>query len=221
VEATSLYTVTVETKKGQRILQSVVPAGQTELAYPESSDALVAGEQYLVTVVADGNRSSSRAPAQQSVEVLAASTRDQLAADEARISALGISDLASKMLLARLWLHYGLTSEAEALLQTLVGEQPEIATVMLLADTETRGLLYARAIDHYVKTVRTAEQSHDVEAIAIASYQLGQIYLIGQPNPARARQYLTKARDSYRALLGPASTDAIFEKIESDLQLVN
>lgn len=212
--ATASFTVTLRDQDGE-LWGTTVPGDTTSMPFP-AEVTLEAGKRYTVAVVADGNLSSERAPGRHQFYLFDAAERARLEAQRQQIDGLNIPAEARALLFARLDLQSGLTSAAEARLAALAAETPAAMTFLSLADAEVRGMLYERAIEHYRRAIVLAEGENDDEIIAEASWRIGKLYLEGLPNPALAREQLTRARELYAGLLNDEGAPLLAE-LDADL----
>lgn len=214
--ATEAFTITLRDQDGE-LWRTVVPGDTTSLPFPAEL-AIEPGKRYTIAVVADGNLSSERAPGQHQIYLLGADERARLEGHRQQIAGLDLPAEARELLLARLALQSDLTTEAEALLAGLAAETPAAMTFMALADTEVKGMLYERAIEHYRLAIALAEDEGD-EIVAQASWRIGKLYLEGIANPQLARENLTRARELYAGLLNDENAPLLAE-LDADLAAI-
>lgn len=212
--ATETFTITLRDQDGE-LWSTVVPGDTTSLPFPTEA-ALELGKRYTITVVADGNLSSERAPGRHQIYLFDAAEQTRLEEHQQQIDGLNIPTEAKELLLARVYLQSGLTSEAEALLTIMVAETPAAITFLTLADAEVKGMLYEQAVEHYRRAIAIAEVEGDDEIVAQASWRIGKIYLEGIANPKLARDNLTKAREIYADLLNDEDAPLLVE-LDADL----
>ena len=109
VPGAGVYKVSV---RGPNLTWSADVTGTSEIAYPDGAPALQPGVTYKLSVAA-GNRSSDEESAAGLGFTLLKPDEAQAVKDgEARIRALGLSDAATRLLLANLYAGQGLTAEA-------------------------------------------------------------------------------------------------------------
>jgi hypothetical protein len=215
--ATRAFTVTLRDEDGE--LWSTPVAGDTTLAFPDGQ-ALEPGKRYVLSVIDDQGRSSERAPGKHWLTLVAPDAQAQFEAHERRLNSLAISAIARQLLLARLSLQFDRVTEAEALLASMTAASPEPLALLALAEAETRGILYERAIEHYTRAQTLAAAEGDIETEALASWRLGKIYLEGIPNPDLAYTNITRAKDGYTQLLATTEGSAIIDQIDKDLDSI-
>ncbi len=173
-------------------------AGATELAYPADAPALEPGKSYRLVVEAGGRSSREEAGPDLGFSLLAADEAQDVRAEEARVGALGLSDEATRLLVANLYAGRRLYAEA---LQRLGGaEAPtQPALARLAGDIALAVGLTREAETAYAGALEASTAAGDREGAALANRGLGRVYgAIG--NTAEAKTFYQQARSLYEQL---------------------
>jgi hypothetical protein len=198
VAGTTRYTVSV---RGPKVTWSTEVNSGTEVVYPDTAPALLAGATYKVTVVA-GNRSSDEEPLPGlGFTLLNTDEAREVRAAETKIRALGLADTPTRLLLANLYAsrERQLYAEAIAQLEGLATTAQEAAVPRTLGDLYLTLGLNRLAEERYLQAFARSESAGDMEGQALAQHALGRIdEVLG--NPGESAQRLRKAMELYQQL---------------------
>jgi hypothetical protein len=184
----------------------------TELKYPEWWPPLKPGFSYSLLVVGGNRRSDEEDLPDLGFRMLDANQIKNVASEEKRIKGLGLSDVITRFLLARLYAGYQLNSEAIEMLEELLKTTPEPACARFLGDLYSSVALARYAESRYLLALHQSTQADDREGSAIAHYSLGRVYLV-LGNPVSAREHLSSAAYLYEKLGDQKRVSEISETI--------
>lgn len=187
---------------------------QTELTYPGES-ALEPGAFYLLVVEdSNGNSSQDEGRVGLGFSILPEDEAEQVRTYENRITGLNLSSEAETYSTAQLYIKEGLVAEAIQILETMVEQGSQQATVhQSLADLYAQIGLLLLAGPRYKEALELAEAQANVEVIAALQAGLGNLY-VGLGNEDQAIQWLTQALTGYEALGDVEAVNAVRRKLE-------
>jgi len=162
---------------------------KTEIVYP-GEPPLEAGKRYRVTIKAD-NGASSRSDAVVGFRVLDEQTQKTVLDAVKTVQQQQLSPEEAGLVLAHLYRGYGLYGDAVEVLEGLVKQNSQVATVyQLLGDTAKKP--YEKALKLATNTQNLSVQAEIQAGLGIAYRILG--------NKDEAIQWLTKAKGTYNQL---------------------
>ncbi len=172
--------------------------GATELAYPPDAPALESGKGYRLVVEVAGRSSNEEAGPDLGFSLLAPAEAKAVRAEEARARGLGLSEEATRLLVANLYAGRQLYAEALQALRA-PGDAGQPALARLEGDLSLTVGLVGDAEAAYLGAHEASAAGGDREGEALASRGLAAVYgLIG--NPQEAAQYFREARSLYEQL---------------------
>ena len=171
---------------------------KTEIVYP-GEPPLETGERYRVIIEAD-NGASSRSDAVVGFRVLDEQTQKTVLDAVKTVQQQQLSPEEAGLVLAHLYRGYGLYGDAVEVLEGLVKQNSQVATVyQLLGDTYLKIGLPQLAKKPYEKALKLAKNTENLSVQAEIQAGLGIAYrLLG--NTDEAIQWLTKAKGTYNQL---------------------
>jgi hypothetical protein len=171
---------------------------KTEIVYP-GEPLLEAGRRYRVTIEAD-NGASSRSDAVVGFRVLDEQTQKTVLDAVKTVQQQQLSPEEAGLVLAHLYRGYKLYGDAVEVLEGLVKQNSQVATVyQLLGDTYLKIGLPQLAKKPYEKALKLATNTQNLSVQAEIQAGLGIAYhLLGNKN--EAIQWLTRAKGTYNQL---------------------
>ncbi|MFN7246598.1 MAG: tetratricopeptide repeat protein [Microcystis sp.] len=172
---------------------------KTEIVYP-GEPPLEAGKRYRVTIKADNGASSRRDDENVGFTVLDEQTKKTVLDAVKAVQQQQLSPEEAGLVLAHLYRGYGLYGDAVEVLEGLVKQNSQVATVyQLLGDTYLKIGLPQLAKKPYDKALKLATNTQNLSVQAEIQAGLGIAYhLLGNKN--EAIQWLTKAKGTYNQL---------------------
>ena len=172
---------------------------KTEIVYP-GEPPLEAGKRYRVTIEADNGASSRRDDENVGFTVLDEQTKKTVLDAVKTVQQQQLSPEEAGLVLAHLYRGYGLYGDAVEVLEGLVKQNSQVATVyQLLGDTYLKIGLPQLAKKPYEKALKLATNTQNLSVQAEIQAGLGTAYrLLGNKN--EAIQWLTKAKGTYNQL---------------------
>jgi hypothetical protein len=172
---------------------------KTEIVYP-GEPPLEAGRRYRVTIEADNGASSRRDDENVGFTVLDEQTKKTVLDAVKAVQQQQLSPEEAGLVLAHLYRGYGLYGDAVEVLEGLVKQNSQVATVyQLLGDTYLKIGLPQLAKKPYEKALKLATNTQNLSVQAEIQAGLGIAYhLLGNKN--EAIQWLTKAKGTYNQL---------------------
>ncbi len=170
LEGVTAYSVALESEDG---ISRQTTAGSSPLSYPDAWEPLQGdGASYRLVVSARiGEAEVSSTEETPGFSLL--EDGDELAARQARLEERPLEEPARSLLLAELYLSYGLRSEAVALLEAAPGVETTAAAQQLLGDTWWNMGLVEQAESAYTRARSLAAAGGYIEAEADALAGLG------------------------------------------------
>lgn len=196
VSGASTYSVTV---RGPNLNWSGSVTGKTETVYPDNAPPLAAGQSYKVSVSAGARTSDQETTPGLGFTVLKADEAQAVRAGEERIRRLGLSDAATRLLLANLYASLGLNADAIDLMESLARSSHEPTILRSLGDLYLKVSLNRMAEERYVQALDLAQKANDTEGQAAANNALGLVYE-SMGNKADAIQRSLNAVEWYQKL---------------------
>jgi hypothetical protein len=184
--------------------------GATNLKYPESAPALVAGETYKVVVTANGRNSNEEGLVNLGFALLDREQAQAVREVEGKIRALNLPEATTKFLIANLYATWGvdtedprddrwaLNAEAIELLEEASAVQPDPAVLRMLGDLYLTLGLTPLAEERYTRAKDLSEAAHDAQGKALAQYALARIFKV-RFNKAEAKKWLQNAKESFQS----------------------
>jgi hypothetical protein len=172
---------------------------KTEIVYP-GEPPLEAGERYRVTIEADNGASSRSDDEKVGFTILDEQTKTTVLDAVKTVQQQQLSPEEAGLVLAHLYRGYGLYGDAVEVLEGLVKQNSQVATVyQLLGDTYLKIGLPQLAKKPYEKALKLATNTENLSGQAEIQAGLGIAYrLLG--NKDEAIQWLTKAKGTYNQL---------------------
>jgi len=172
---------------------------KTEIVYP-GEPPLEAGRRYRVTIEADNGASSRRDDENVGFTVLDEQTKKTVLDAVKAVQQQQLSPEEAGLVLAHLYRGYGLYGDAVEVLEGLVKQNSQVATVyQLLGDTYLKIELPQLAKKPYEKALKLATNTQNLSVQAEIQAGLGIAYrLLGSKD--EAIQWLTKAKGTYNQL---------------------
>jgi hypothetical protein len=172
---------------------------KTEIVYP-GEPPLEAGERYRVTIEADNGASSRSDDEKVGFTILDEQTKTTVLDAVKTVQQQQLSPEEAGLVLAHLYRGYGLYGDAVEVLEGLVKQNSQVATVyQLLGDTYLKIGLPQLAKKPYEKALKLATNTENLSVQAEIQAGLGTAYrLLGNKN--EAIQWLTKAKGTYNQL---------------------
>lgn len=172
---------------------------KTEIVYP-GEPPLEAGRRYRVTIEADNGASSRRDDENVGFTVLDEQTKKTVLDAVKAVQQQQLSPEEAGLVLAHLYRGYKLYGDAVEVLEGLVKQNSQVATVyQLLGDTYLKIGLPQLAKKPYEKALKLATNTQNLSVQAEIQAGLGIAYhLLGNKN--EAIQWLTKAKGTYNQL---------------------
>ncbi|MDY6876728.1 MAG: hypothetical protein SWK90_11080 [Chloroflexota bacterium] len=167
------YTVTLLGDDGQD--RAPVQATGGELDWPEGWPPLESGATYVLVIEGDGQRSDEGREGHTGLGfwLLPAEDVESVQALEARLRAQSLSPTAADMLVAELYLGYGLRAEAAQLLRELTASDESPAVQLALGRVYLEMGLATEAQEAFAQALAGAQTTGESEAEAAAQVGLG------------------------------------------------
>ncbi len=187
------------------------------LAYPNDAPSLTFGEDYFLSVIANGRSSDEEQQPNLGFSLLPPEQAKQVRKEEKNIRALGLPGQSTQFIIAQLYATYGLNAEAIEVLDVLTRSTNISVVWGVLGDRYREIGLNRMAENCYDAAVRLAQQSKEPEGEALARYALGRLYAEAFDNKEDSLQQLKIAKSLYQQL-GDAQLVKQIESLVSDLQ---
>ncbi|MFM7478624.1 MAG: tetratricopeptide repeat protein, partial [Microcystis aeruginosa] len=190
---------------------------KTEIVYP-GEPLLEAGKRYRVTIEADNGASSRRDDENVGFTVLDEQTQKTVLDAVKTVQQQQLSPEEAGLVLAHIYRGYGLYGDAVEVLERLVKQNSQVATVyQLLGDTYLKIGLPQLAKNPYDKALKLAKNTQNLSGQAEIQAGLGTAYrLLGNKN--EAIQWLTKAKNSYNQLGDTSQVQELAKTINEILE---
>lgn len=187
------------------------------LAYPNDAPSLTFGEDYFLSVIANGRSSDEEEQRDLGFSLLPPEQANRVRKEEKNIRALRLPSQSTQFIIAQLYATYGLNAEAIEILNALTRSANISVIWGALGDRYREIGLNRMAENCYRTAVKLAQQSKEPEGEALARYALGRLYAEAFDNREDSLQQLKIAKSLYQQL-GDAQSVRQIESLVSDLQ---
>ncbi|MGE5659739.1 MAG: tetratricopeptide repeat protein [Actinomycetota bacterium] len=213
IQGAKSYTVTLISLTLRKPVWQKQNVTDNTLAYPAEQPPLEAGVEYSLEVKVEGGPSSIEEEANVSFRLLAAQDADYVRSASALIFQQQLSEETTSLLLAYLYSGYYLRAEAIELLEPLAAKSQKPAVHRLLGDIYQQIGLPSQAENYYLKAVKFAGSTQNLEELAAAQARLGEVYLdLGDKEQAIAT--LKQALELYQKLNNQQRVKQLQERLK-------